>query len=106
MGGFSDRERALESKFQHDKTLEFKITARRNRLFGLWASQQMNLTVDEAESFARDLVSFALSKPALDDLIGYVMTVMRGKQSSFTEHQVRKQLEYFQQDATQQILKE
>lgn len=106
MGGFSDRERALESKFQHDKALEFRITARRNRLFGLWASQKMNLTVDETESFARDLVNFALSKPVLDDLINHVMTIMREKKAGFTEHQIRKQLEYFQQDATQQILKE
>lgn len=106
MGGFSERERALESKFQHDKILEFKIIARRNRLFGLWAGKQMNLKVDEAETFARELVGFSLLKPALDDLIAHVMTFMKERKTRLTENQLRKQLDYFQQDATQQILNE
>lgn len=106
MGGFSERERALESKFQHDKILEFKIIARRNRLFGLWVGKQMNLKVDEAEAFARELVGFSLLKPALDDLIAHVMTFMKERKTRLTENQLRKQLDYFQQDATQQILNE
>ena len=40
-GSFEDRERAFESKWAHDEELRFKIVARRNKLLGLWAAEQM-----------------------------------------------------------------
>ena len=44
MTTFDDRESAFESKFARDEELQFKVTARRNKLLGLWAAEQMGLT--------------------------------------------------------------
>ena len=44
MTQFDDRERAFEAKFAHDEEMQFRITARRNRLLGEWAARQMGLT--------------------------------------------------------------
>ena len=49
MTQFDDRERAFEAKFAHDEEMQFRISARRNRLLGEWAARQMGLT--EAEIF-------------------------------------------------------
>ena len=43
MTTFDDREQAFENKFAHDQELEFKATARRNRMLGLWAGGLMTL---------------------------------------------------------------
>src|SRR6185503_10810237 len=56
MTQFDDRERAFETKFAHDEEMKFRITARRNRLLGEWASRQMGLSEAEAESYAKDVV--------------------------------------------------
>ena len=41
MTEFSKRENAFEAKFKLDEELRFKATARRNRLLGVWAAEQM-----------------------------------------------------------------
>ncbi len=38
MSQFNDREKAFENKASHDKELDFKAMARRNKLLGLWAA--------------------------------------------------------------------
>jgi hypothetical protein len=38
---------AFENKFAHDADLQFKITARRNKLIGQWAAEKMGLTPEE-----------------------------------------------------------
>ena len=52
MGSFDDRERAEEAKFALDQQTEFKVTARRNKLLGLWAADLMGLQGDDAEAYA------------------------------------------------------
>jgi len=48
MPSFADREKEFEARFAHDQELRFKITARRNRLLGLWAAAQLGLLGDAA----------------------------------------------------------
>ena len=39
MTTFHEREREFEARFKHDQELQFKVTARRNKLLGLWAAE-------------------------------------------------------------------
>src|SRR5437868_14814272 len=41
---FDKREEGVEKQFAHDEELKFKATARRGRLLGLWAAQQLGLS--------------------------------------------------------------
>jgi len=41
MADFNDRQKAFENKFARDEELQFKVTARRNRLTGEWAAKKM-----------------------------------------------------------------
>ncbi len=50
MTTFDDRERAFETRYARDQELQFKITARRNRLLGEWAARLMGLTDAEADA--------------------------------------------------------
>src|SRR5215204_2599713 len=56
MAGFDDRRDTFERKFAHDEELLFKATARRNKLFGLWAAQQLGKTGPDAETYAKAFV--------------------------------------------------
>ena len=47
MTTFDDRERAFETKFAHDEEMRFRLIARRNKLLGMWAAKQMNLSQAE-----------------------------------------------------------
>jgi hypothetical protein len=52
MTTFDTREKEFEARFKHDQELQFKITARRNRLAGLWSAQHLGLLGDAAEAYA------------------------------------------------------
>ena len=56
MASFDDRRDTFERKFAHDEELLFKATARRNKLFGLWAAQQLGKTGPEAEVYSKAVV--------------------------------------------------
>jgi len=72
---FDKREEGFEKQFAHDEELKFKATARRDRLFGLWAAQQMGLTGAAADDYAKSVViaqidthdSFAKVRKDFDD---------------------------------------
>src|SRR3546814_18589880 len=51
MTTFDNREKAFEDKFAYDAETAFRIAARRNRLLGLWAAEQMKLTPEEADAY-------------------------------------------------------
>jgi len=53
MTNFNDRERAEEAKYAIDEDTQFRVTARRNRLLGQWAAEQMGLSAVEAEAYAK-----------------------------------------------------
>jgi hypothetical protein len=47
---FEDRAKGYEWKFALDEELKFKATARRNKLLGLWAAEQLGITGDQAQA--------------------------------------------------------
>jgi hypothetical protein len=69
MTTFDDREAAFEAKFAHDADLEFKITARRNKLVGLWAAEKMGLTPEEADSYAKSVVQADFEEAGDEDVV-------------------------------------
>ena len=43
VNSFGNREKGFEAKFKLDQEIEFQITARRNKLLGLWLAEKLGL---------------------------------------------------------------
>ncbi|WP_374529066.1 DUF1476 domain-containing protein [Novosphingobium sp.] len=69
MTDFNDRERAEEAKFAHDGEMHFRIHARRNRLLGQWAAEQMGLSAVEAEAYAKSVVQADFEEAGDEDVV-------------------------------------
>lgn len=69
MVSFKDREKAFENKFACDEELQFKLTARRNRLLGEWAAKKMKLTAEETDSYAKEVVAADFEEAGDEDVI-------------------------------------
>ena len=63
MALFDDRKKVQENKFVHDQGLRFKITARRNKLLGLWLAGEMGKTGESAEAYAREVIEADFERP-------------------------------------------
>ena len=69
MTSFDDRESAFENKFAHDEELQFKISARRNKLVGMWAAGLMGLTTEEADAYAKSVVQADFEESGDEDVV-------------------------------------
>ena len=69
MTDFDDREKAFETKFARDAEMQFKITARRNRLVGEWAAEKMNLTAEETDAYAKAVVQADFEEAGDEDVV-------------------------------------
>ncbi len=56
MAGLDDRKDAAEKKYAHDEELAFKANARRAKLLGLWAGEQVGKSGADAEAYAKSVV--------------------------------------------------
>ena len=68
MSGFTDRERAFESKFAHDTDMQFRAEARRNKLLGLWAAGLMGKSDDAATDYAMSVVKADFEEAGDEDV--------------------------------------
>ena len=69
MTDLNDRAKAFEAKYAHDEAMAFKATARRNKLFGLWAAGLMGKEGDAAAAYANDVIASDFEEPGDDDVL-------------------------------------
>jgi hypothetical protein len=69
MSGFTDRERAFESKFAHDTEMQFRAEARRNKLLGLWAAGLMGKSDEAATDYAMSVVKADFEEAGIEDVV-------------------------------------
>ena len=105
-GGFNDREKGFEAKYQHDQETQFKITARRNKLLGLWAAEQMGLGGADAEAYAKEVVIADFEEAGDDDVCRKVLGDLTDKGVGLDEQAVRKEMDALMATAREQIIAE
>jgi hypothetical protein len=103
MTNFEDREKGFERKFAHDEELKFKATARRNRLLGLWAAEQMGITGDAAQAYAREVIKADLAEPGEEDVFRKIRSDFDAKGVSQSDHQIRRKMADLMGEAVGQI---
>ena len=69
MTTFDDRESAFENKFAHDAEMQFRAQARANKLLGLWAANLLGKSGDDADAYARDVVTADLEEAGHEDVV-------------------------------------
>jgi hypothetical protein len=106
MTAFDTREKEFEARFKHDQELQFKITARRNRMLGLWAAQQLGLLGDAAEAYASRVVEAQLQPGGTKNVVDKLAADLGAKDPTFTAARIRFELEHFAEQAKQQLIKE
>jgi hypothetical protein len=104
MTGFDDREKAFETKFKHDEEFKFKLSARRAKLLGLWAAEQMGLTGIDAEHYAKAVVVADMEEAGDADLIRKIKNDLTEKNIDVSEHRIEKKLEELLGVAKQQLM--
>jgi hypothetical protein len=106
MATFEEREKGFEAKYKADQDLRFKVTARRNKLLGLWAAGKMGITGAAAEAYAQEVVAADFEKPGDDDVVDKVAADLKAKGLPADAANVRAELERLSQTAKTQVMEE
>lgn len=105
MSNLRERGKTFETEYSRNQEVMFRITARRNRLFGLWAAAKMGLAAGEAaETYAKSVVAADFESPGDDDVIGKVRADLAGKGLTLSEAELRAELALAAAEARLQVL--
>ena len=102
---FEDRKRAAEAKFAHDAELKFKATARRNKMVGLWAAEQMGLAGEAADAYAREVVAADMAEPGDEDVFRKLRSDLDAKGVDVSDHQIRRTMDEMLVQALEEVSK-
>ncbi|MCZ8311004.1 MAG: DUF1476 domain-containing protein [Magnetospirillum sp.] len=106
MSGFDDRQKGFENKFKHDQDLQFKVTARRNKLVGQWVAAKFGLAGEAADAYAKEVVAADFDKPGDDDVIEKIQKDAGLRGVALSSADIKAQLEHFMPIAKQQIMEQ
>ena len=105
MAIFDDREKGQEAKYAHDQETVFKISARRNKLLGLWAAGEMGLTPTQAEDYAKAVIVADMAEAGEEDVFRKVYADLLAKGLRVTEAQLRDKMAKLLDTARDQIMR-
>lgn len=106
MPQFDDREKGQEAKFAHDSELQFKAEARRNRMLGMWAAEQMGLSGEAAASYAAAVVNADFAQAGEEDVFVKVAGDLKAKGTDVSEATIRAKMAELMMAARAQVLAE
>ncbi|MDF1721635.1 MAG: DUF1476 domain-containing protein [Minwuia sp.] len=106
MAGFDERKNAAEGKFALDGEKEFKATARRNKMLGLWLAEQMGMSGADADGYAREVIASDFEEPGDEDVYRKVKADIDAKGLDISEHRLRRQMVELLEEARRQIAAE
>ncbi len=106
MTTFDKRKDEAETRYKHDQELDFKAGARRNKLLGLWAAEQMGITGESADAYAKEVVIADFDRPGDEDVLEKVLKDLTDKGLDVSAHRVRKEMDQLMEVAREQVRSE
>jgi len=81
MSTFDDRQKSFEKKFVHDEELQFKVSARRNKYLGQWASQILGYDQEKEKEYIQAVIKSDFEEAGDED-------VFRKLKSNLSDHNI------------------
>ena len=103
MTTFDKREEGFEKRFALDEEQKFKAEARRNKLLGLWAAEQLGMSGDAATAYAREVVSADFEEAGHAAVLRKIATDLGAKGIAVTEPQIRAKMDELMAQAAAQV---
>ncbi|RMB04381.1 DUF1476 domain-containing protein [Eilatimonas milleporae] len=104
MTTFDSREKAFEDKFAHDEEIMFKVRARRNRLFGEWVAQTLDMPKAEISAYVDSVLAADLEDAGDQYVIRKVRADFEKHGVDMSDHRLEKHLEECMSEAKAQML--
>ena len=90
MSSFDERQKSFEKKFAHDEELQFKVSARRNKYIGQWASQILGYNVDQEKEYIQSVIKADFAEAGDEDVFRKIKQDL--KNYNINDEEIRKKM--------------
>ena len=97
MSTFEEREKSFEKKFAHDEELQFKVSARRNKYLGQWASQILGYNQDQEKEYIQSVIKADFAEAGDEDVFRKVKADL--KDHNISDEDIRKKMDELNEKA-------
>ena len=102
MSTFNERGKSFEKKFAHDEELQFKVSARRNKYLGQWASQILGYDQEKEKEYIQAVIKSDFEEAGDED-------VFRKLKSDLADHnisdeEIRKKMDELNEKAKSEFI--
>ncbi len=97
MNTFDEREKSFEKKFAYDEELQFKVSARRNKYLGQWASQILGYNSDQEKEYIQSVIKADFAEAGDEDVFRKVKADL--KNHNISDEEVRKKMDELNEKA-------
>ena len=97
MSSFDEREKGFEKKFAHDEELQFKVSARRNKYIGEWASKILGYNSDQEKEYIQSVIKADFAEAGDEDVFRKVKEDL--KDNNISDEDIRKKMDELNEKA-------
>ena len=97
MSSFDEREKSFEKKFAHDEELQVKVSARRNKYIGEWASKILGYNPDQEKEYIQSVIKADFAEAGDDDVFRKVKEDL--KNHNIADEDIRKKMDELNEKA-------
>ena len=97
MSSFDERKKGFEKKFVHDEEIEFKISARRNKYIGQWASKILGYNSDQEKEYIQSVIKADFAEAGDEDVFRKVKEDL--KNHNISDEDIRNKMDELNEKA-------
>ena len=97
MSSFDEREKSFEKKFAHDQELQFKVSARRNKYIGEWASKILGYDEDKEKEYIQSVIKADFAEAGDEDVFRKLKEDL--KDHNISDEEIRKKMDELNEKA-------
>jgi len=97
MSSFDEREKSFEKKFAHDEELQFKVSARRNKYLGQWASKILSYDQSKEEEYIQSVIKADFAEAGDQDVFRKIKEDL--KDHNISDEEIRKKMDELNEKA-------
>ena len=97
MDSFDDRKKGFEKKFVHDEELQFKISARKNKYLGEWASKILGYKDEKEKEYIQSVIKADFAEAGDDDVFRKLKEDL--KDHNISDEQIRRKMDELNEKA-------
>ncbi len=97
MSSFDEREKGFEKKFAHDEEIQFKISARKNKYLGEWASKILGYNDEKENNYIQSVIKADFAEAGDDDVFRKLKSDL--KDHNISDEEIRKKMDELNEKA-------